>query len=293
MLTNPFYHGVMRYNGKEYPHKYQPLITKRLFDKVQFLNDDRNNNSHKTLTRNTFTFSGIIRCATCGCSYSSYEKKGRVYLRCSRAKSATIDCQQPPVPESELLPQIDDMLKQLAISDSIILEVIGILKNEHDNIQLYYKDAIKDTGNRIAVIERRLDTLYEDRLDGRITTTDYDKYVKKAKAEKEELEYKLVEYTNNDKSFVLTAEYLLELAQNAHNIFQSSQFVQKNKILKALLANAQIDQKRLQLNLLKPFDGLRSATKTQNWLRQLGSNQRPNRYTDSSAFTDVWTISSS
>lgn len=266
MLTNPFYHGVMRYNGKEYPHKYQPLITKRLFDKVQFLNDDRNNNSHKTLTRNTFTFSGIIRCATCGCSYSSYEKKGRVYLRCSRAKSATIDCQQPPVPESELLPQIDDMLKQLAISDSIILEVIGILKNEHDNIQLYYKDAIKDTGNRIAVIERRLDTLYEDRLDGRITTTDYDKYVKKAKAEKEELEYKLVEYTNNDKSFVLTAEYLLELAQNAHNIFQSSQFVQKNKILKALLANAQIDQKRLQLNLLKPFDGLRSATKTQNWL---------------------------
>lgn len=80
------------------------------------------------------------------------------------------------------------------------------------------------------------------------------------------MEYKLVEYTNNDKSFVLTAEYLLELAQNAHNIFQSSQFVQKNKILKALLANAQIDQKRLQLNLLKPFDGLRSATKTQNWL---------------------------
>ncbi len=109
----------------------------------------------------------------------------------------------------------------------------------------------------------------------RITTTDYDKYVTKAKAEKEELEYKLVEYTNNDKSFVLTAEYLLELAQNAHNIFQSSQFVQKNKILKALLANAQIDQKRLQLNLLKPFDGLRSVTKTQNWLPGPDSNRRP------------------
>ncbi len=170
------------------------------------------------------------------------------------------------MPESELLPQIDDVLKQLAISDDIVSKVIGILKGEHDNIQLFYKNAIKDTSNRIAVIERRLDTLYEDRLDGRITTTDYDKYVKKAKAEKEELEYKLVEYTNNDTSFTVTAEYLLELAQNSRSIFQSSQFVQKNKILKALLANAQIDQKRLQLNLLKPFDGLLSAMKSQNWL---------------------------
>lgn len=275
MLINPFYYGVMRYNGKEYPHKYQPLITKRLFDKVQLLNDNRNNNSYKTLTHNTFTFSGIIRCATCGCSYSSYEKKGRVYLRCTRARSATINCHQPPIPESELLPQIDDILERLAISDSVINEVISILKDKHDNIQLYYRDAIKDTRNRITTIEKRLDILYEDRLDGRITTTSYDKYVTKYKAEKEELEYKLVEYTNNDKSFVLTAEHLLRLAQNAQTIFKNSQPVQKNKILKALLANAEIDQKRLQLHLLKPFDKLLSATKTQNWLRRPDSNRQP------------------
>jgi len=41
-----------------------------------------------------------------------------------------------------------------------------------------------------------------------ITTIDYDKYVKKAKIEKEELEYKLVGYTNNDTPFTITAEYL-------------------------------------------------------------------------------------
>ena len=109
----------------------------------------------------------------------------------------------------------------------------------------------------------------------RITTLEYDKYVTKYKLEKEELECKLVEYTNNDKSFILTTSYLLELAQNAHTIFQSSQPAQKNKILKALLANCQINEKGLQLNLLKPFSVLVDSTKTQNWLRQLGSNQRP------------------
>jgi DNA invertase Pin-like site-specific DNA recombinase len=29
ILNNPFYYGVMRYNGKLYPHRYQPLLKKR------------------------------------------------------------------------------------------------------------------------------------------------------------------------------------------------------------------------------------------------------------------------
>jgi hypothetical protein len=70
---------------------------------------------------------------------------------------------------------------------------------------------------------------YDDRLDGRITSNDYDKYVKKYKADKAELEkstkeeLERIEYTNNDQSFVVTSEYLLKLAQNAKSIFESSQ----------------------------------------------------------------------
>jgi site-specific DNA recombinase len=113
------------------------------------------------------------------------------------------------------------LLKRLSISESIVNQVLDVLKGEHDNIQLFYRNAIKETKDKVDVIDKRLETLYEDRLDGRITTPDYDKYVTKYKAEKEELEYRLVEYTNNDKSFILTATHLLELAQNARSIFQS------------------------------------------------------------------------
>jgi hypothetical protein len=106
-----------------------------------------------------------------------------------------------------------------------------------------------------------------------ITAIDYDKYAKKYNDEKIELERKLVEYTNNDKSFVVTSSYLLQLASKAKEVFESSQPEKKNKILKMLLANCQNNQKRLQLNLLKPFDGLLSAMKSQNWLPQPDSNQ--------------------
>ena len=99
-----------------------------------------------------------------------------------------------------------------------------------------------------------------------ITVAEYDKYVTKLKAEMDVLDRKLVDFTNNDKSFVVTSEYLLRLASRAKDIFESSQPAKKNKILQMLLANCTLDQKRLQLNLLKPFSGLVSNTKSSNWL---------------------------
>ena len=272
MLKNPFYYGVMRYDGKLYPHKYEPIVDKHTFDKVQAINDNRTRDTTKTSTRRVYTFSGIVRCATCGCSYSPYEKKGHVYLRCTKAKPS-VPCNQPPVSEAILLPQVDNMLKQLGISEGIVNEVLDILKTEHDNIQLFYQNAIAETRKEAQSIEQKLATLYEDRLVGRITAIDYDKYAKKYSEEKTELERKLVEYTNNDKSFIVTSSYLLQLASRAKEVFESSQPDKKNKILRMLLANCQINEKRLQLNLLKPFSVLSRTLETQNWLRRLGSNQ--------------------
>lgn len=274
MLKNPFYYGVMKYDGGLHPHKYEPIITRKLFDKVQAINEVRNIDRDKTLTKQTYTFQGILKCATCGCSYSSYVKKGRVYMRCTKSKEGVV-CDQPPTSEEYLTPQVTELLERLAISEQRVAQVLDILKKGHDDIQLYYHNAISETRDKIERLNKKIDMLYDDRLDGRITTNDYDKYVTKYKNDKDELENKLVDYTNNDKSFVVTAEHLLKLAQNAKSVFESSQPAQKNRILRTLLANCKINQKRLQLNLLQPFSSLVSDSKSQNWLRGLDSNQRP------------------
>ena len=97
---------------------------------------------------------------------------------------------------------------------------------------------------------------------------EYDKYVTKYKEEMEKLDRKLVELTSNDKSFAVSPEYLLQLASRAKKLFESSQPAQKNKILRLLLANSTINQKRLQLHLLKPFDELLLCSESQSWLRR-------------------------
>ena len=136
MLKNPFYHGVMKYDGGLYRHKYEPIISKKLFDRVQTINDVRNLERNKTLTKQMYTFQGILKCATCGCSYSSYVKKGRVYLRCTKSKEGVV-CDQPPTSEEHLLPQVTELLEKLAISERAITQVLDILKKGHDDIQLY------------------------------------------------------------------------------------------------------------------------------------------------------------
>ena len=138
---------------------------------------------------------------------------------------------------------------------------------------MFYRNAITQTRTEYNKLQKKLDVLYEDRLDGRITVDEYDKYVTKTKAEMDELDRKLVEITNNDKSFEVTSEYLLQLASKAKQIFESSQPAKRNKILRMLLANATLDKKRLQLNLLKPFLAFVTNADSQNWLRRLGSNK--------------------
>lgn len=277
MLKQSFYYGVMKYDGGLYPHKYEPIITKELFDLVQQVNDSRSTDDHsKTDTKQIFTFQGILKCATCGCSISSYYKKGHVYMRCTKAKQ-DVHCDQPHVSEAELMPQITDLLDKLAVSQNTVNQVLTVLKNQHENIVMFYDNAIKQKRAEYAKLSKRLNTLYDDRLDGRITVDEYDKYVQNAKAEMEDIDSKLVELTNGNKSFIVTAEYLLELASKAKVLFESSQPSQKNRILRSLLANLTLNQKKLQPNLLKPFDGLLYEHKNENWLRRSGSNRRPIR----------------
>ena len=196
-------------------------------------------------------------------------------MRCTKAKVG-VACDQPHIAEADILPQVTELLEKLNISEGIVNQVLELMKNEHDNIQLFYKNAITQTRAEYLRLEKKLGMLYDDRLDGRITVDEYDKYVMKYKTEMEDLDRKLVEYTNNDTSFQLTSAYLLELASKAKNIFERSQPEQKNKILRMLLTNPTLKAKRLQLPLLKPFASILDNSNSQNWLRGRGSNPRPN-----------------
>lgn len=67
ILKNPFYHGVMKVKktGEEYPHCYETVITKSLFDKCHDVRTGKSQ-PHARYGRKEFLFRGMITCAVTG-----------------------------------------------------------------------------------------------------------------------------------------------------------------------------------------------------------------------------------
>lgn len=103
--------------------------------------------------------------------------------------------------------------------------------------------------------------MYEDRLVGRITTDQYDEYVTQLEAKQQELNDRLKLLTSDNKSFQLTASYLLDLAQRAEQLFKESDEALQNKLLEYVLSNIELKDKKLSYMFNQPFKTIVEAKK--------------------------------
>lgn len=80
ILKNPFYAGWLRVGNELVEGIHQPLVTRRLFDRVQRMLRTRCVTAQYVDDRPFFTYRGILRC-DCGRTYSPYRQKTTNYYR--------------------------------------------------------------------------------------------------------------------------------------------------------------------------------------------------------------------
>lgn len=80
-----------------------------------------------------------------------------------------------------------------------------------------------------------------------------------------------------DETYYIEASRLLELANRAYELFESSEDAQKRELLNFLLQNSKMDGNKLIPTLQMPFDAILEANKTNDWHAQRDSNPRPIR----------------
>ena len=86
ILNNTFYYGVMVAKGQSWPHKYEPLISKDLFDKCEQVRKGWGKKPFKYAAKPSI-FRGLVRCIKCGCAMSPETAKGKYgYYSCTNAK---------------------------------------------------------------------------------------------------------------------------------------------------------------------------------------------------------------
>ena len=169
VLTNPFYIGVIHFNGKEYPGKQPHLISDELFNAVQA---KISRNRPAKYRKHNPILKGIMVCEHCGKNITWQLQKGRLYGSCQRKFEACKD--QSFIREDAVLTLVQEKLDDLICpSPEVITWLTTLLRNDFQLSVNNAEEAQKALDERIGRIKRMDDMLYDDKLAGLISSTRY------------------------------------------------------------------------------------------------------------------------
>jgi len=121
-LQNPFYYGTFEYprgSGNWYEAKHEPIIDKRLFEKVQ---EQLKRDNIVRQTRE-FAFTKLMTCGLCGSGISAEEKykllkdgtsAKYIYYGCGRSKDR--HCKNPYLREEDLVEQLIKLMDKIDLN---------------------------------------------------------------------------------------------------------------------------------------------------------------------------------
>ncbi len=144
--------------------------------------------------------------------------------------------------------------------------LVTSLKTSHEDKKEYHDRIMDNLKREHKRLEIRIEKMYEDKLDGRITNEIYDKKFKEYEKKKEDLLIQMQKHDDASESYYIDACKVLELASRACEIFESSEPEEKRQLLRFLLQNCELRGKNLRFTVKKPYDLILSHAKTQDWL---------------------------
>ncbi|GIW68048.1 MAG: hypothetical protein KatS3mg096_916 [Candidatus Parcubacteria bacterium] len=192
------------------------------------------------------------------------KQKGHIYYHCTQYKGKH---NAQWLREEEITKQFAQLFKRIQIPQEILEDIVESLKNIHKGKSEFRKQQFEVLTKEKARYAKRIENMYLDKLDGRITTDEYDKLYKLFREKIEEINIKLANLQKAEDDYYLTANYFLKLANRAYDLFLSSEIEEKRQLLKIVLQNPNLDGKTVRYNLLKPFDTILNYVDCQLWLR--------------------------
>ena len=192
------------------------------------------------------------------------KKKGKyVYYHCTEYYGKH---KADYIREEELTGQFARLYKSLQIPPDVIDQITSTIRESHQDKTQFHRTMLQSYQSDYKKYESRIEKMYEDKLDDRITESFYDKKREEYRLKQQELRGKISRLGIADEEYYLTSEYLLQLANRAYDLFLSSEAEEKRQLLKLTLQNLKLDGKKVDFELVKPFDQVFACTSRQSWL---------------------------
>jgi len=217
ILIDPFYCGYILWKEVEYDGKHEPIVSEDLFNQVQKKLKRRYKAGQRK--KHDHLFKGQVICAECGCLITWETQKGHNYGHCQGYKGCT---QKKYLKEEIITDQVIDMLGVIKPKNKQVLEWIKeALKEKHEDKKTYSKATRSSLNSDLDRIEKRLDKIYEDKIDEVITLEYYQKKAKEYNKQKKAVLNALSKMESRAKNYYEVCVEIHDLAFTAKDLIKS------------------------------------------------------------------------
>lgn len=264
MIQNPFYYGVMKVKGKLYTHKYEPLITKTIFDICQHVRTNRGRTQAVKETRHPYLFRGLIKCAVSGRQVTCDLKKGKyVYL-------IVRDPENPKkklwIKERDVLEQVEAVFASIQVPKSYLPDILEHINNTHESEKAYHHNSIKALNDEMEKTNIQTDKLTDLLIAETITKEIYDRKFAQLQQRRKEITVLQEEHQDGNEEFKVALSALVSLASKAPEIFKSSKTTIKRQLISLVFSNLQLSAGTLQYSLREPYKTFENLGDYKEWL---------------------------
>ena len=255
LLTHPYFRGALRLRGKLYTEniQHEALVPKKLFDRVQQIVGRRKGGMRKHF----FAFTGLIKCAECGCAITAEIQRGLIYYHCTHNHGPC--SQRTWTREDALEEQLTNAFSRLIIPDVLLQFMFDKVRQCHAQ-EAKGRDAIRNQLERqYGQAKHRLDALLQLKLsqnnvDGLLLSDE--EYLSQKNAVREEmqsLEEELQTAQQQGKNWVEDCEKFVNFTQELCKRFVNASLEEKKELVYLLCSNITLKDQKIAVESREPF----------------------------------------
>ncbi|MGH7245781.1 MAG: recombinase family protein, partial [Nitrosotalea sp.] len=170
LITDPFYIGKITWNGQEYAGNHETFIDQDTFNKVEQILKSKTTPKYR---KHNFLLQGMFRCGECTGTITWEIHKGIIYGHCNGYR----ECSQKVWYKEEAVQDLlSEQLSKLEINNTRLVDwVRKALKEANKNKTEYHSTSLGELQKQEEQLNKRLDKLYIDSLDDKITRDTYNR----------------------------------------------------------------------------------------------------------------------
>ena len=240
MLENLFYYGVFKFNGEIYQGTHEPIISKKLFDSVQQVMNNRGKKKRKR--KHEFAFSGLMRCGSCGCLITAETQKGHHYYRCTKKKQT---CNEKYLREEALVEQMKNWIQKVSLPDDWANNMLAEIDKEKEQAKLESLSFVQNLQKEKVEVEQKMDKLLDLFIEGKgISPEEYQAKKSKLLNQKLEIEQKIRDFEQKGNNWLEPMKEMIIASSQAKILLSHGDKTEIRQFLKNVGSNFILKDKK-------------------------------------------------